>query len=437
LSEVQTIFALSSGQGRAGVAVVRISGPAAFGAVKALGVRNQTPRAVKLVKLHDPRTGVYLDQALVLHFTSPASFTGEDVVELHIHGGRAVVAAVLKSLGETVSLRSARAGEFTERALQNGKLDLTQVEALSDLIDSQTEQQRLQALRGLEGDLGRRVGHWRHDLLTIRALLAANIDFSDEGDVGTASFDQIDSLLQRLETDLTLAVASFSARRIINEGFRVAIVGRPNVGKSTLLNTLAGMDIAIVSDVPGTTRDVIEVKLDLDGFAVVLFDTAGMRSADDGVEKIGVERALAQACRADLVLLLDDHGEWSLMRSEWQKTIRIRTKCDAMPTILEGCDLGISCQASWGLDALRALLSHEAKQAAWATDEPLVIKERQRFGISQALASVSMARQSLGLGLELVDHGTGSAMRSLATVVGEIDVEDVLADIFSQFCIGK
>jgi tRNA modification GTPase len=433
----QTIYALSSGQGRAGVSVVRISGPAAFGVASSLGAKALVPRRAHLVKLAHPVTQNILDHALVMSFPKPASFTGEDVIELHLHGGRAVVAAVLNALSEIELVRAARPGEFTERAFEFGKLDLSQVEALSDLIDSDTEQQRLQAIKGLEGYLGQAVSGWKGQLLTIRALIAAQIDFADEGDVPEGGEHQIDSLLQRLGVELAGAISSFSAGRIISEGLRVAIVGAPNVGKSTLLNALAGSELAIVTDLPGTTRDVIEVKLDLDGFAVILFDTAGVRVAADPIEQIGIQRTLVTAQRADCLLHLDDRGLWNEQDITHARTIRIRTKSDMNAYVSILADITLSAQTGLGLYELRQQLISEARNLSWSVDAPLVVRERQAEAIRAALEAVQQARAAQNLGIEFMDQSVGNAIQALSRVVGEIDVEDVLGDIFSRFCIGK
>jgi tRNA modification GTPase len=274
-------------------------------------------------------------------------------------------------------------------------------------------------------------------LLTIRALIAAQIDFADEGDVPEGGENMIDSLLQRLGAELLSAVDSFSARRIISEGLRVAIVGAPNVGKSTLLNALAGSDLAIVTDLPGTTRDVIEVKLDLDGFAVVLFDTAGLHNAVDPVEKIGIQRTFVTAQRADCVLYLDDQGLWDVPGMDYERTIRIRTKCDVSVSNSPVSGILLSSHTGLGLDELRKHLISEAHQLSWTTDAPLVVRERQAASIRSALQAVEHARLAREAGIEFMDQSVGDAIHALARVVGDIDVEDVLGDIFSRFCIGK
>ncbi len=440
LSENSTIYALSSGHGRAGVALVRISGSRAAEAARQLGIGPLKPRVARLARLTHPVTGAWLDQALVLQFVAPASFTGEDVIELQLHGGRAVVTAVLGALGSIGGLRHARPGEFTERAFENGKLDLAQVESLADLIDSDTEQQRLQALKGLEGSLGQNVAQWREQLLTIRALIAAQIDFSDEGDVSDTDADEIDSLLQQLLSELEAAARAFQARRVIADGLRVAIVGAPNSGKSSLLNALAGSDVAIVSEVPGTTRDVIEVRLDLEGYAVVLFDTAGFRVTTDPVEQLGIERAHATMRRADCTLHLCESDRWDLDGLMADRLIRIRSKVDqgAGPSASLNHDvLCISSVTGAGLVGLRAKLLAEAQLHQVDKEAPLVVRPRQMEAILSAIEQVRQARASLDAGIEVADQCVGSSMRALSRIVGEIDVEDVLGDIFSRFCIGK
>jgi tRNA modification GTPase len=437
--KADTIYALSSGYGRAGVAVIRLSGSLAFDVARQMGATHLTPRHARLVKLLHPGTAVLLDRALVVPFAAPASFTGEDVVEFHVHGGRALVAAVLSALKSVPGLRPARPGEFTERAFEYGKLDLTQVEALSELIDSDTEQQRLQALQGLEGDLGRSVAGWKEQLLTLRAVIAAQIDFADEGDVPEGDDPLIDSLLQRLQDDFDSALRAFASRRVISEGLRVVIVGQPNVGKSTLLNTLAGTDVAIVTDMPGTTRDVIEVKLDLGGYAVVLADTAGLRDAVDPVEKIGIERTYAALHRAHCVLFLDEVGAPLSPEIEHPHLIRVRTKCDqpSSATSRSGDVLDLSSHTGFGLDLLRARLQGLAMELSQTMDAPVVLRERQAVAILAARASIAQARESAHLGIEIVDQSVRAALHALGRVIGEIDVEDVLGGIFSRFCIGK
>jgi tRNA modification GTPase len=443
-TRAQTIYALSSGHGRAGVAVIRVSGPSADVALQALAGRLPPYRQAALMTLRRPFDGEVLDRALCLRFPAGGSFTGEASVELQVHGGRAVVQAVLRTLSALPDLRPAEAGEFTRRALENGKFDLTQVEALGDLINAETEQQRRQALHGFKGALGDKVRDWRELLLEAKAIVAAEIDFSDEGDVGENASAGIDSLLQRLEASLQSVLENADRGRIVAEGFRVVITGPPNVGKSTLLNALAGSDVAIVTEHAGTTRDVLEVRLDIGGYPVVLLDTAGVRPALDPVEKIGIARGRDAAVGADLLLVLDDgqHGFGVDGALQGLKSIRIRTKSDARPVArgagAEGtpADIVVSAVTGAGMDSLMERL--RGAIAEFDGGEPAVLtRERQRLGVVRALNACVAARRSSSLGIEFVDDHLRRSDEALAEVIGMIHVEDVLGAIFSRFCVGK
>jgi tRNA modification GTPase len=436
----ETIFSVSSGQGRAGVAVIRISGPQADAALFALAGRLPPLRVATLMTLHGPGGLQPLDRGLVLRFAEGASFTGEASAELQVHGGRAVVRSVLDALAVQPGLRLADAGEFTRRALENGRLDLVQVEALGDLIEADTEQQRRLALHGLEGAFGNSVRQWRSWLIEARAIVAAEIDFSDEGDVGEDAASGIDSVLERLEVAFAAALGKAKHGRIITDGLRVAIVGAPNVGKSTLLNALAGSDIAIVTEHAGTTRDVLEVQLDIGGFSVVLQDTAGLRDvASDPVETIGIDRARRAALSADLLLLLDDGEHGFVVDPEWGHipSIRIRTKADRNALPLDAdADLSVSAKTGTGLDSLqKRLLGHLSD---YSVDEfPLITRERQRVAIAHALEHCRSARKAHAAGIEFVDEELRRIDDTLSVVVGMIGVEDVLSAIFNKFCVGK
>jgi tRNA modification GTPase len=439
-SSGETIFSVSSGQGRAGVAVIRISGPQADAALLALAGRLPPFRVASLMTLHAPDGLQRLDRGLVIRFAEYASFTGEASFELQVHGGRAVVRSVLDALAAQPGLRLAEAGEFTRRALENGRLDLVQVEALGDLIAADTEQQRRLALHGLEGAFGGSVRQWRGWLIEARAIVAAEIDFSDEGDVGENAASGIDSVLQRLEMGFTAALEKAKHGRIVADGLRVAIIGAPNVGKSTLLNALAGSDIAIVTEHAGTTRDVLEVQLDIEGFSVVLQDTAGLRNAvSDPVEKIGIDRARRAASSADLLLLLDDGEHGFTVDTDWSHVplIRVRTKSDQNAVTHDtGFDLAISAKTGSGLDSLQRRLAEH--MSGFSNEElPLITRERQRIAIARALEHCRSARQSHALGIEFVDEELRRIDDALAAVVGMIGVEDVLSAIFSKFCVGK
>jgi tRNA modification GTPase len=433
-----TIFALSSGTGRAGVAVIRISGTGAADALLALaGAPMPEPRVATLRRITDPRTGEPLDRALVLWFSGSASFTGEPSAEVHVHGGRAIVASVLDALASREGLRLAVPGEFTRRAFENGKLDLPQVEALSDLIAADTAMQRRQALRGLGGALGKMAADWRTQLVRIRALLAAEIDFSDEGDVGAGSATEIDSHLLRLIGGMEAAAGAARKGRIVADGFRVALIGRPNSGKSTLLNALSGTEAAIVSEIPGTTRDVIEVRLDWGGYEVVLVDTAGLRSTADPVEQSGVARALEQAQAADLLLWLDDRGEWDDPPVDTKDSIRVRTKMDLGVALSEfQPDLSISARTGDGLDALRDRVLRAVREIE-GSEAAVVSRVRQERALAAALAACRRAAEADSAALEIRDHEVRSAERALEVLVGRIGVEEVLGEVFSRFCIGK
>src|SRR6185436_3917939 len=302
----ETIFALSSGRPPAAIAVVRISGPHAGAALKALIGRLPEPRQAALARVRDPGSGEAIDEALALWFPAPGSETGEDVAELQLHGGRAVIAAVLSALGRIDGLRAAEPGEFTRRAFENGKLDLTAVEGLADLIGAETEAQRRQAYRQLKGLLGQRAETWRTRLIEALALVEARIDFSDEADVPEDLIRPALKIVRELRDEIAEVLAGAGRGERLREGLVVAIAGPPNAGKSTLLNRIARREVAIVSPVAGTTRDVIEVHLDLDGYPVTLLDTAGIRDSADPVEQEGVRRARARAAEADLVLWVQD-----------------------------------------------------------------------------------------------------------------------------------
>jgi tRNA modification GTPase len=427
---VDTIFALASARGRAGVAVVRISGPESH---RAVGSLCALPPARRASLRNLVWKGEVLDQALVLIFASGKSFSGEAMAELQLHGSLATAAAVSRALS-ALGLRMAEPGEFTRRALQNGRLDLAQVEGLADLIESETEAQRRQAMRTLSGALGAKAEAVKADLLRAAALIAALIDFSGE--------ELPDGLIAEIATHIDVARAvlmseqsGIQAAERIRDGFEVAIIGVPNVGKSTLLNYLAGREAAITSSIAGTTRDVIEVRMDIGGLAVTLLDTAGLRETDDPVETLGVQRARRRAATADLRLHLVDTGD-PVVDLFVEGDLIVRTKSD-LGHVREGT-LGVSALTGEGVPmlvlAISDVLSKRAASASTAT------RARHRAAIERALLSLESAGIEILHGesrLELVAEELRAATRALDSLVGRVDVEDLLDQIFSSFCIGK
>ncbi|UJX47520.1 tRNA uridine-5-carboxymethylaminomethyl(34) synthesis GTPase MnmE [Xanthobacter sp. YC-JY1] len=428
-----TIFALSSGRLPAGVAVVRLSGPEAGVAALALSGTLPPPRMARYAALHHPATGEELDRGLLLFFPGPASATGEDVVELHLHGGRAVVAAVLRALGSLPGLRPAGAGEFTRRAHANGKLDLAEVEGLADLIAAETEAQRRQAMALASGTLSRRVTGWREGLVSALALLEAGIDFSDEADVAEDVARQALDIIGGLHRELFAALADAERGERVRDGLVVAIAGPPNAGKSSLLNRLAGRDAAIVSPIAGTTRDVLEVHLELAGQAVTLLDTAGLRETVDVVEAEGVRRALARAEAADAVLWLSDLG--MSPPAAFAAAICVRTKIDQGGAVPEGF-IGLSTVTGDGIEDVVAAIAARA-EALCGREPALVTRERQRLALEDAARHLERAMGDHGGHEELRAEDIRLAVRALDQTIGRVDVEDVLDRLFSTFCIGK
>ena len=427
---MDTIFALASARGKAGVAVVRLSGPLAHAAVgKFCPVPEPRHAALRRLMLD----GEVLDEALVLLFAAGASFTGEASAELQLHGSTAVVARVLRALADIDGLRMAEAGEFTRRALENGQLDLTQVEGLADLIDAETEAQRRQAMRVLSGALGQRVEAWRGDIVRAAALIEATIDFADE-EVPIDVTPEVTALIAGLLQALRLELAGATAAERVRDGFEVAIVGVPNAGKSTLLNALAGREAAITSEIAGTTRDVIEVKMDIAGLSVTLLDTAGLRDSSDVVEQIGVERAIERARAADLrVFLLSEPGE-ALMLAPELEDIVVLGKADAR----SGDARAVSGKTGAGIDWLISEIS--GRLEGRAASAGLLIRERQRIALQRAVAGLEQAQARLGRAVslpELIAADLRDSMQALEMMVGRIDVENLLDEIFSSFCIGK
>ncbi len=453
-----TIYALSTAPGRAGIAVIRISGRASRNAVHALcHGRLPATRVASFRRLRHPETAEVLDEALVLWLPGPASFTGEDMAELHVHGGRAVVAGVLDALS-SLGLRLAEPGEFTRRAFGNGKIDLTEAEGLADLINAETAFQRRQALAQHCGALRGHYELWRTTLLRAMAYVEASLDFSDEGDIAESAFGAALPEVRGLVAELDRALADGRRGEIVREGIQVAIAGAPNVGKSSLLNALAGREAAIVFHEPGTTRDVIEVALDLDGFPFIVRDTAGLRETESPVEQEGIRRALASAEAADIVLMMFDASAPNagsaaslLPRGEGQdegssvslrKTMTLINKIDLasapMPSSSREDLIFISAKTGEGLCSLKAALVRFAEEA-YGGETPLITRarhrqeiERARYALNQFLGSARESEHP-----EVAAEHLREAASALARLTGRLDVEDVLGEIFSEFCIGK
>lgn len=446
MSQAGTIFALSSAPGRAGVAVVRVSGGAAGPALDAMATPRPQPRTATGRRLRHPKTGEILDRALVLWFPAPGSFTGEDVAELHVHGGRAVIQAVLAALGTVRGCRLAEPGEFARRAFENGKLDLTMAEGLADLIEAETEAQRRQALRQAEGGLASLYDSWRSALLEALSLVEAAIDFSDEPDVEATTVRPATGIARDLAVMIRRHLDDGHRGEILREGFHVVLAGPPNVGKSSLLNALARRDAAIVSEEAGTTRDVIEVRLDLDGLPVVISDTAGLREATGTIEREGIRRTLLRTRAADLIVwLMDATAPEPRLPVELaelaDRTLWVSNKIDlhpgGWPESLPDDLLGVSALTGAGIEELTRRLAAIARDRAAPVEHPGLTQERHRANLEQCLASLSAFLKGPAVSLELRAEDLRLAANALGRLTGRVDPEQVLDQIFRRFCIGK
>jgi tRNA modification GTPase len=441
-----TIYALSSAPGRAGVAIVRVSGPEAGTALAVMAPPRAKPRVAAGRSILHPTTGERLDRGIVLWFPGPRSFTGEDVAELQLHGGRAVVKAVLEALGRIPGCRLAEPGEFARRAFENGKIDLAEVEGLADLIDAETEAQRRQALRQATGALSALYESWRRSLIDATALVEAAIDFSDEADIGETTFDRARAIVATLDAAVRHHLDDASRGEILREGFRVALTGPPNVGKSSLLNALARREAAIVSEEAGTTRDVIEVHLDLDGLPVIVSDTAGIREAAGRVEQEGIRRSLATARAADLVIWLmdaqDPHAALpDELKSLADRTLPVLNKVDLLtggvPAILPDDMIAISATTGEGFAELTSRLAAIARQSIGSHEEPAITQLRHRRLVEACHEGLAAFLAGNPNEVELRAEDLRRATDALGRITGRIDVEDVLDQVFGRFCVGK
>ena len=452
MSDTDTIYARASAPGKAGVSVYRLSGAGVKSIAKALIGEVPEPRVARLNSLTGEGSAA-LDNALVIFFAGPKSFTGEDTLELHCHGSRAVEAELYKRLSG-LGARLAEPGEFTLRALKNGKMDLPEVEALADLIDSETTLQKNLALSQLEGSLSDRVLAWRALLLKILTPLAADIDFPDEGDVPAAISSNALPAIGELSDELRAALASAKSGKIIREGLQVVLLGPPNAGKSSLMNLLVGSDMAIVSDQPGTTRDVIEATLDIAGMAVCLFDTAGLREgSDDAIELEGMRRTKERAAVAGLRILVLDGMIVSRETLNDESLIREYGLRPGDVVVLNKADLwegplgdfshsafswvSISAKSGVGLGGLVSRIETVFEDHSFIPSSGLLNRERHVQAVSSALEALGRAKENVLVYPELAAEDLRLADRAFSRLVGVIDVEEVLGEIFSSFCIGK
>jgi tRNA modification GTPase len=429
-----TLFALATPPGRGAIAVIRLSGPGVTAALEGLGAGTPEPRRATLRRLR--HKGEVLDEALILRFVAPHSYTGEDAAELHLHGGRAVVEAVSAALLE-LGLRPAEPGEFTRRAFQNGRMDLTRAEAVADLIDAETAAQARQALGQLDGALARTYAGFRARLLRALALVEAEIDFPDE-DVPDQLAQQAGPELDALTAALDAALADSARGERVRDGYRVVLIGETNAGKSALFNALVEREAAIVTAIPGTTRDVLDAELEIGGYRVRLSDTAGLRDSDDPVEAEGVRRARARAEAADLRLWVRGPGDPEGAAAAYVRPddLVVFSKAD-LAGAPAGAGLAVSAATGEGLEALRAALADRVAKDLAGADFPPVTRARHRRRLEAARAAVAAARARLADAPELAGDDLRRAADALAAVTGEVGVEDILGEVFSSFCIGK
>jgi tRNA modification GTPase len=421
-----------------GVAVIRISGTQVPEILDTF-FHSMPPSRSAVLKPIRSRNGELIDNALVLYFPAPRSFTGEDCLELHLHGGRAVVSRMLSELGNFTGTRHAEAGEFTKRAFENGKIDLVEAEGLADLISAETEMQRKLAAEQARGGLSEIYEAWAGRLTHARAMIEAELDFADEDDVPGSVSDRVWSDMGTLITEIRDHLRSARAGEIIRDGLKIVILGKPNAGKSSLLNALARRDVAIVTNIPGTTRDVLTLDLDIDGYAVKIFDTAGVRESDDIVEQEGVRRARLAAEDADLILLLQDlSDEPGLVEAPPGKdVIRIGTKSDLRPTHAHSVDVPISTISGSGVQELIERVAAYLRTKTSANSLAIPSRIRHVNTLEEALAALEAAVGSTNAGLDLRAEYLRLAARALGRITGSVDVESLLDVIFSSFCIGK
>lgn len=439
-----TIYAPASATAKAGITVIRISGPNTKYAIECLGSNVGQPRFAKLAKIFHPQTKNLIDECVTIYYQEPASFTGEDIVEMNIHGGRAVLDLTLDALSKIQGLRVAEPGEFSKRRFMNGKMDLTQAEGLMDLINAETEAQHKQALKQLAGELGSLYESWRAQLLKLMSLIEAYIDFPDE-DLPADIIKNITKQVSFLNTEITDHLSDNQKGEKLREGFYIAIIGETNVGKSSLMNALAKRDVSIVSDIAGTTRDVIEIRLNIAGYLVTIADTAGLRTSNDFLEKEGINRTLDRAKNADLKILVLDaekyhHTPQELLDLINENTVIVINKIDLfdevkLSKIINREAILISAQNGTGLNNLLQEINEYVLNFFSITDAPLITRQRHRENLERCKTCLEMF--NLEKDIELAAEDLRLASRYLSSLTGKIDVESVLGEIFSNFCIGK
>ncbi len=440
---MDTVFALASGRGRAGIAVVRLSGPAAFDAVEKLtdkSLPNVRYAAVREIKSID--RSFLIDEAMVLLFKGPHSFTGEDVAEIHLHGGPAIVEALFEQLQSMEGLRPADPGEFTRRAFEHGRMDLTAAEGIGDLVNAETRAQHQQALRQMRGALGDMYSRWREELIGSLAHLEADIDFPDE-DLPDGVAGAIRPKIEKLRTEIEAHLADGGRGEKIREGLDVAIIGAPNVGKSSLLNYLAKRDVAIVSDQAGTTRDIVEVHLDLGGFPVTIADTAGIREAEDLVEQEGVRRAVKRAEEADIIISMTADGSSNLAENLDLSAgnyiyyyLKNKVDLDGTEASNDGeREFELSVKYDKGVDAFLQKLTEDVVSMLDVSGAPSLTRMRHRHALEECVSS--LYRFDMAPDPELAAEDVRLATRALGRITGRVDVEDILDVVFGDFCIGK
>lgn len=439
---MDTICALSSGPPPSGVAVIRISGPQTRGCLEAISGPVAEPRQAALRRVQDPESGEMLDEALILWLPGPGSFTGEDCGEIQCHGSRAAIQAIIHVLTKRDGVRLAEAGEFSRRAFDGGRLDLTELEGVADLINAETEAQRRQAVRLAQGHMRRDLERWREELIGLRAEVEARLDFSDEDDVEIELSEDFHARIAVICREIRDAIGTFGIGERVRRGFRVAIMGPPNAGKSTLLNRIAKRDVAIVTHEAGTTRDVLEVPLDLDGYPVLLFDTAGLRETANLAEREGIRRARQTGEQADLVLWLQDKmmpaagGIDTGPVPLW----RVGTKADlhsGQSESDESVDFLVSARTGEGLDNLLARLKDAASDTLCSDAGWLVSRQRQHDALQDAAGRLGLSEVWMARPLEMIAEDLRISSDAIGRVTGRIDVEDVLDRLFGEFCIGK